>query len=49
VANPEFVMKSKGIFEGKVGLIQVPDDRAIDIDTPFDFEVAEYLLSKKGG
>jgi len=44
VANSEFVLSHKSIFEGRVGAIHVPTERAIDIDTPLDFQVAEYLM-----
>ena len=47
VANSEFVMSHKSIFEGRVGAVQVPIERAIDIDTHLDFQIAEYLLSQR--
>jgi len=48
VANSEFVMSHKSIFEGRVGAVHVPIERAIDIDTHLDFQFAEYLLSQRG-
>ena len=45
VANSEFVMTHESIFEGRVGAVHVPIERAIDIDTLLDFQVAEYLLN----
>lgn len=45
VAKPEFVKRSEGIFEGKVRAVIVPQERALDIDTPFDFEIAEAIMS----
>ena len=47
VANSEFVMTHESIFEGRVGAVHVPIERAIDIDTLLDFKVAEYLLNLK--
>ena len=44
VANSEFVLSHKSIFEGRIGAVHVPTERAIDIDTPLDFQVAEYLM-----
>jgi N-acylneuraminate cytidylyltransferase len=38
-------MKHNAIFEGRVKSIYVPTDRAIDIDTLLDFQIAEYLIS----
>jgi CMP-N-acetylneuraminic acid synthetase len=48
VARPDFVLKRTGIFSGKVGAVKVPVERAIDIDTIFDFELAEFLVSRRG-
>ncbi len=45
VANPEFVMKHSSTFEGRVRAVQVPTERAIDIDTLLDFQMAESLLN----
>jgi len=44
VANPDFVMTHNAIFEGRVRAVQVPVERAIDIDTLLDFQIAESLL-----
>ena len=48
VARPDFVLERTGIFNGKVGAVKVPVERAVDIDTIFDFEIAEYLVSRRG-
>ena len=45
VANPEFVMRKNSTFEGRVKAVLVPIERAIDIDTILDFEIAESLLT----
>jgi N-acylneuraminate cytidylyltransferase len=47
VANSEFVMSHNSIFEGRVGAVLVPIERAIDIDTYQDFQIAEYLLIQR--
>jgi N-acylneuraminate cytidylyltransferase len=44
VANPEFVMTRNGTFEGRVRHVHIPIERALDIDTPLDFKIAEYLI-----
>lgn len=46
VLNPIFVMNKKSLFEGAIKAVQVPIERAIDIDTLNDFELAEYRLQK---
>jgi len=44
VARPEFVMTHNALFEGRVRTVHVPTERAIDIDTLLDFQMAECLL-----
>jgi N-acylneuraminate cytidylyltransferase len=45
VASPNFVMNHSAIFEGRVKAVQVPTERAIDIDTLLDFQIAECILN----
>lgn len=47
VTNPKFVLENDSIFCGKVRHVYIPVERALDIDTPFDFKIAELLLSKE--
>lgn len=44
VARPAFVMTHNATFEGRVRGVLVPLERAIDIDTFLDFQVAECLM-----
>jgi CMP-N-acetylneuraminic acid synthetase len=44
VTHPEFVMRTDNIFAGRVRAVQIPVERAVDIDTLMDFKVAECLL-----
>lgn len=44
VARPEFVMTRNGTFEGRVRHVHIPVERALDIDTPLDFKIAECLI-----
>lgn len=44
-----FVLEADGLFDGRVAGIEVPVERAIDIDTQLDFEVAEFLLGRQEG
>lgn len=47
VAKPEFILSHDAIFQGKVGAVYVPRERAIDVDSSLDFKIAEYLFSIK--
>ena len=46
-ARRAFVKKADSILKGKVKAVVIPKERALDIDTLFDFEVAEYLMTKR--
>lgn len=43
----DFVVRGKNMWEGRIGGVVVPRERAIDIDTPLDLEFAEFLLGRK--
>jgi N-acylneuraminate cytidylyltransferase len=45
VARPAFVNEHDSIFDGRVRGVYVPPERALDIDTPLDFRIAECLVS----
>ncbi|MDB0047975.1 acylneuraminate cytidylyltransferase family protein [Burkholderiaceae bacterium] len=47
VVRPEFIITHQSPFEGRVRAVHVPLERAIDIDTLVDFEMAEFFLSRK--
>jgi CMP-N-acetylneuraminic acid synthetase len=51
-ARPQFILNSNGLFEGRVKAVKVPAERSLDIDTPYDFMMAEAILelnsSRKG-
>jgi CMP-N-acetylneuraminic acid synthetase len=47
VAKPNFVITHNAIFEGRVRAVKIPPERAIDIDTLLDFQIAECLLSNR--
>lgn len=44
VARSEFILTHNATFEGRVRAVKVPTERAIDIDTLLDFQMAECLL-----
>ncbi|MDN3697697.1 acylneuraminate cytidylyltransferase family protein [Vibrio cortegadensis] len=42
--TPEFVSNHYGLFSGKVTSIEVPKERAVDIDDIYDFRLAEAIF-----
>jgi CMP-N-acetylneuraminic acid synthetase len=44
VARPDYVMTRTGLFEGRARIVHIPPERAVDVDTLLDFQVAECLL-----
>lgn len=46
VTNPRYVLEADHLLSGRVALVAVPRERAIDIDDEFDFSVAECLLMR---
>ncbi|MBK9018668.1 MAG: acylneuraminate cytidylyltransferase family protein [Sulfuritalea sp.] len=46
-ARPSYVLRAERLLEGKVRTVLVPDERAWDIDTPFDFMVADCIARAK--
>jgi N,N'-diacetyl-8-epilegionaminate cytidylyltransferase len=49
VARPEFVLATESLFSGRMRAVVVPRERALDVDTEFDIELAEWLLSRQQG
>ena len=45
--RPEFLQSSHTLFSGKIIPVEVPVERAIDIDTEYDFTIAEFLMTKR--
>lgn len=42
-----FVLGADSLFEGTVAGVEVPAERAIDIDTQLDFDIAEFLYQRR--
>lgn len=47
VAKVDFIMKKNNMFEGSVVSIEVPKNRAVDIDDIDDFNFAESIIKNK--
>ena len=46
VFKPRYMLKTKDFLSGKVGFIEIPKERAIDIDDKIDYKVASTLSKK---
>ena len=44
VTNPAHIRTSESIWGGRNATIEIPRERAVDIDTELDFRLAEFLL-----
>lgn len=47
VARPQWVLSHDGVFDGRVRGVEIPVERAVDIDTLHDFRLAEFLLNER--
>ena len=47
VLRSEFVMNHHRLWEGRVKGVVVPNERAIDIDTPMDLEIVRFLYRRR--
>lgn len=43
VARPEFILGSKSIWDGNIRGVEIPSERAVDVDTPVDYAIARFL------
>jgi N-acylneuraminate cytidylyltransferase len=46
VTRPSFILNHEKIWDGFVRGVLIPPERAIDIDTMFDFEMVKLILNK---
>jgi N-acylneuraminate cytidylyltransferase len=47
VTRPEFIIKKKNIWQGRVKGVSISKENALDIDTEYDFKIAKFLLREK--
>jgi len=47
VVKPTYLRTATRLFEGHVIPLIVPNERSLDVDSPFDWDVIEYLLGKQ--
>ena len=44
---PDYLRSAGSIYEGRVIPFEMPTERCVDIDTPLDFRVVEFLMSER--
>lgn len=49
VTRPDYVLSAPNIWQGNVRMYEVPVERALDIDTPHDFLIAECIANAYPG
>ena len=47
VVKPSYLRTATRLFEGHVIPLIVPNERSLDVDSPFDWDIIEYLLGKQ--
>ena len=47
VAKKDFILKTSSLWHGQDGCYDVPSENSLDIDTLFDFRVAEMILKDR--
>ena len=46
VSRPDYILKSSSMWDGIVHGVEIPSERCIDIDNPFDYSVARLIMEK---
>ena len=46
VVRPSFILNNQRIWDGQVRGLNIPRERAIDIDTPLDLEITRFIHEK---
>ncbi len=49
VLAPSYLRRAQSLFEGRVIPYLMPPERCIDIDSPLDLRIAEFLLKERQG
>lgn len=47
VLSPQYLRQSSGLLDGNVEGYLMPHERSLDVDTQFDFDIVEHLMTKK--
>ena len=43
--RPTYILAGESLFDGRLRVVRVPAERALDIDTPYDFMLAEAIAT----
>jgi CMP-N-acetylneuraminic acid synthetase len=47
--RPQFILSHDSVFDGRVRSVEIPPERAFDIDTELDWDIVEYMIRKSSG
>jgi N-acylneuraminate cytidylyltransferase len=47
VLRPDYILQHSDLFSGRTTAVTIPVERAVDIDTLLDFEIAEFMMEKR--
>lgn len=47
VVRPDYILQHSDLFSGRTTAVTIPVDRSIDIDTLFDFKIAEFMMKER--
>ncbi|MBQ2260063.1 MAG: acylneuraminate cytidylyltransferase family protein [Loktanella sp.] len=47
VVRPDYLRTAKGLFEGRVIPLVLPVERGLDVDSPFDWDVIDFLMGQQ--
>jgi N-acylneuraminate cytidylyltransferase len=49
VTSPRFILEKNGLFDGRIRTVEIPKERAVDIDTALDLKMARWLWQETAG
>ena len=47
LTTPGYIENTKSLVDGKVGWVDIPENRSMDIDNPWDLELARLIYQNK--
>ena len=45
-SRPGYILKSNDMMKGKVKMVEIPEQRSLDVDTLFDLKLAKLLIKQ---